>query len=113
MKPIISARGLGKEYRLPQSACSGGYGTLREFLTSLPKCVFSPSRSKRKTFWALKDVDFDIYPGERVGLIGRNGAGKSTLLKVLSRITEPTAGEVCWRFLLASSLAQKFPGFVE
>lgn len=104
MKPIISARGLGKEYRLPQSACSGGYGTLREFLTSLPKCVFSPSRSKRKTFWALKDVDFDIYPGERVGLIGRNGAGKSTLLKVLSRITEPTAGEVILRGRVGSLL---------
>jgi len=104
MKPIISARGLGKEYRLPQSACSGGYGTLREFLTSLPKRVFSPSRSERKTFWALKDVDFDIYPGERVGLIGRNGAGKSTLLKVLSRITEPTAGEVILRGRVGSLL---------
>ncbi|EPR37103.1 ABC transporter related protein [Desulfovibrio sp. X2] len=104
MKPIISARGLGKEYRLPLSACSGGYGTLREFLTSLPKRVFSPSRSKRGTFWALKDVDFDIYPGERVGLIGRNGAGKSTLLKVLSRITEPTAGEVILRGRVGSLL---------
>ena len=47
----------------------------------------------KETFWALKDVEFNVE-GDVVGIIGRNGAGKSTLLKVLSRITEPTTGEI-------------------
>ena len=54
--------------------------------------------------WALKDVSLDIRPGEVVGLIGRNGAGKSTLLKVLSRITEPSAGRVEMRGRVGSLL---------
>lgn len=57
-----------------------------------------------ETFWALKDINFNIEQGDRVGIIGRNGAGKSTLLKILSRITEPTSGQIKIRGRVSSLL---------
>ncbi|BDI28885.1 ABC transporter ATP-binding protein [Capsulimonas corticalis] len=61
-------------------------------------------RPESKSFWALRDISFDVRHGDVVGVIGRNGAGKSTLLKVLSQITEPSAGEVRLRGRVGSLL---------
>ena len=55
-------------------------------------------------FWALKDVSFDVMPGDTVGIIGKNGAGKSTLLKILSKITPPSSGKIVGRGRIASLL---------
>ncbi len=60
--------------------------------------------SRRSHFWALRDVSFDVHQGDVVGIIGRNGAGKSTLLKIVSRITDPSEGDIKLRGRLASLL---------
>jgi lipopolysaccharide transport system ATP-binding protein len=111
--PAIHVENIGKQYRI--GAPQMRYRTLRE---SLGQAFAAPFRrvsrllrgeaygakDMEKAFWALKDVTFDVEPGEVVGIIGRNGAGKSTLLKILSRITEPTEGNAEIRGRIGSLL---------
>ncbi|MCX8091301.1 MAG: ABC transporter ATP-binding protein [Verrucomicrobiae bacterium] len=111
-RPIISVRGLGKRYQL---GATPGHDTLRDHLAHALAALqrrwrrrngegAAPEPAGPREIWALREVSFDVMPGEVVGVIGRNGAGKSTLLKILSRITDPTEGEVRLRGRTASLL---------
>lgn len=94
MKPVIRAQNVSKEYTV--GSRGAGYSTLRDAVSQTFRSLNPKNRTTKddRTIWALKDVNFDIQPGEAVGLVGRNGAGKSTLLKIISRITEPTRGRI-------------------
>jgi lipopolysaccharide transport system ATP-binding protein len=114
MPPVIKVENLSKAYQLGEI----GTGTLSRDLERywarirgkedpFLKIGEVNDRSKKgvsDVVWSLKDINFDIYQGDAIGIIGRNGAGKSTLLKILSRVTAPTTGSVKIKGRIASLL---------
>jgi lipopolysaccharide transport system ATP-binding protein len=107
MPPAIRVENLSKRYRIRHGSAAT-YRTLRDEImhaAGVPlRWIKGQQAASIEDFWALKNVSFDVQPGEVAGVIGRNGAGKSTLLKILSRITVPTSGRVEMRGRVGSLL---------
>lgn len=107
----IKAENISKYYRLGQINNGTLYQDIQSWFARKmgkedphSKIGFDSTQSDAEGFWALKDINFEIKQGDRVGIIGRNGAGKSTLLKVISEITTPTAGNIYIKGRIASLL---------
>ncbi|MCB0254182.1 MAG: ABC transporter ATP-binding protein [Anaerolineae bacterium] len=89
MDPVIKFHDVSKRYLIGSAGRS-----LRSTITALPKRMMGRPPALLPELWALKDVSFEIQPGQSVGFLGHNGAGKTTVLKLLSGITRPTHGAI-------------------
>ncbi len=112
MSVVVEAIDLSKKYKICHQTHTPAYSTIvesvsrasREFLNYLASRGKALPKRTYEDFWALKDASFQLYEGDRIGIIGENGAGKSTLLKILSRIIEPSGGSVSIKGRIASLL---------
>lgn len=100
----IKVENLGKKYFVRNTHSSLRHRSLRDDIMAWVRQLPNLSGKSSHEFWALKDVGFEVQPGDKLGIIGRNGAGKSTLLKLLSRVTEPTTGAIRLRGRVSSLL---------
>lgn len=98
MDPIIKVENLSKKYQIfrhKEGLIYSAHDNFRDQLIDIVKKPFqwlSGRSINKEDIWVLKDINFEVEPGEILGIIGPNGAGKSTLLKILTRITQPTQG---------------------
>lgn len=103
-KPAIEVKNLSKSYVISHQKEAKKHSSLGTLVNTLKKPLGGGPGYSKETFWALKDVSFEIPQGEVFGILGKNGSGKSTLLKLLSRIVDPTEGEIKIRGRIASLL---------
>lgn len=97
-QPVIRVRDLSKKYRIQHRLGHNANPTIKDEIVRLAKKPLAMLGAyhgvEREDFWALKNIGFDVYPGDVVGIMGRNGSGKSTLFQIMSRVVKPTAGHV-------------------
>lgn len=91
----VSVKNVGMRFNLSQERVDN----LKEFVIK-----FIRRDLKYNEFWALKDINFEIKKGERLGVLGLNGSGKSTLLKLVSGVLKPSQGTIQTRGVIAPLL---------